>query len=120
MKVDDRMDFVSTMEKEITDHKKRGHWTIVDKASLPFNGIHHISYQNEVNTNKVFTKCQSIEDNGRLDVTSVMNIYIYSGPQTMWTLEHYSKSYLPTMQIGKTKDNSEGLYILKMNRSLMA
>ena len=77
MKVDDRMDFVATMEKEITDHKRRGHWTIVDKASLPFNGIHHISYQNEVNTNKVFTKCQSIEDNGRLDVTSVMNIYIF-------------------------------------------
>ena len=71
------MDFVATMEKEITDHKKRGHWTIVDKASLPFNGIHHITYQNEVNTNKVFTKCQSIEDNGRLDVTSVMNIYIF-------------------------------------------
>ena len=27
-------------------------------------------------SNKVFTKCQSIEDNGRLDVTSVMEIYI--------------------------------------------
>ena len=72
MKVDDRMDFVSTMEKEITDHKKRGHWTIVDKASQ----IHHILYQNEVNTNKVFTKRQSIEEDVRLYVTSVMEIYI--------------------------------------------
>ena len=81
MKVDDRMDFVATMEKEITDHKKRGHWTIVDKASLPLNEIHHISYQKEVNTTKVFTKRQSIEEDDRLDVTSVMNIYIWNHKQ---------------------------------------
>ena len=37
MKEDDRMDFVAAMEKEIRDHEERGHWTIVDRASLPSN-----------------------------------------------------------------------------------
>ena len=37
MKEDDRMDFVAAMENEIRDHEERGHWTIVDKASLPSN-----------------------------------------------------------------------------------
>ena len=37
MKEDDRMDFVSAMEKEIQDHESRGHWTIVTRSSLPQN-----------------------------------------------------------------------------------
>ena len=37
MKEDDRMDFVAAMENEIKDHEQRGHWTIVDKTSLPTN-----------------------------------------------------------------------------------
>ena len=37
MKEDDRMDFVAAMENEIKDHEQRGHWTIVDKTSLPKN-----------------------------------------------------------------------------------
>ena len=75
MKVDDRMDFNATMEKGDKGPQPDG----VDPGPLltkhPRYIISHI-------TNKV-TKHQSIEEDNRLDVTSVMDVY--SGPQTMCT-----------------------------------
>ena len=35
MKQDDKLAFVDTMEKEISDHKKGGHWSIVHHNTLP-------------------------------------------------------------------------------------
>jgi hypothetical protein len=35
MKQDDKMNFVQAMEKEITDHEERSHWSIVTRSTLP-------------------------------------------------------------------------------------
>ena len=35
MKQDEKLDFVDAMEKEISDHKKGGHWSIVHRNTLP-------------------------------------------------------------------------------------
>ena len=35
MKQDDKLAFVNAMEKEISDHKKGGHWSIVHRDTLP-------------------------------------------------------------------------------------
>ena len=34
-KQDDKLDFVDAMEKEISDHEKGGHWSIVHHDTLP-------------------------------------------------------------------------------------
>jgi len=35
MKQDDRLDFVTAMQKEIADHENRNHWTVVERKTLP-------------------------------------------------------------------------------------
>jgi hypothetical protein len=35
MKETDRLDFVTVMEKEIEDHESCGHWSIIERSSLP-------------------------------------------------------------------------------------
>ena len=35
MKQDDKMNFVEAMEKEISDHEERSHWSIVTRSTLP-------------------------------------------------------------------------------------
>ena len=35
MKQDDKLDFVDAMEKEVSDHKQGGHWSIVHRDTLP-------------------------------------------------------------------------------------
>ena len=41
MKQDDKLAFVDATEKEIRDHKKGGHWSIVHRYTLP-NKARHI------------------------------------------------------------------------------